>query len=557
MIHFAWLLQLIYILKHLYTLWLQKLNNTCLQNNFYEIGAEKIRSRPFATKKSFDLKPILARLLLLLQKTSSMITFLLSIVALIAGYFLYGKFVERIFRIDPSKLTPASTLADGVDYVPMKWPKIFLIQFLNIAGLGPIFGAIAGAVWGPVAFVWIVFGAIFAGAVHDYMSGMMSLRMNGLSIHAIVGRYMGNGVKQFMSVFTVAMMVLVGAVFIMGPAKILSGLTPGTIGVTTWATFIFMYYVLATMLPIDKLIGRIYPFFGFAMLFMAVGIGGMMVVKGLPVPELIPSNFVNMNADPGKFPIFPMLFVTIACGAISGFHSTQSPLMARCITNEKYGRRVFYGAMITEGLVALIWAAVAMSFFGGVRELNEVMATQKGNAAWVVNEISNSLLGRIGAVLAIIGVVAAPITSGDTAFRSARLIVADFFHFEQKTIKNRLILTLPLFVIGFLLTQVDFSIIWRYMAWSNQTLATIVLWTITIYLAAEQKNFWITLVPAFFMTAVVSAYLLVAPEGFAINTFYGQISGICIAVITVLWFMLWRNSLAKVKTADIPINRNK
>ncbi len=486
-----------------------------------------------------------------------MITFLLSIVALIAGYFLYGKFVERLFRIDPSKLTPASTLADGVDYVPMKWPKIFLIQFLNIAGLGPIFGAIAGAVWGPVAFVWIVFGAIFAGAVHDYMSGMMSLRMNGLSIHAIVGRYMGNGVKQFMSVFTVAMMVLVGAVFIMGPAKILSGLTPGTIGVTTWATFIFMYYVLATMLPIDKLIGRIYPFFGFAMLFMAVGIGGMMVVKGLPVPELIPSNFVNMNADPGKFPIFPMLFVTIACGAISGFHSTQSPLMARCITNEKYGRRVFYGAMITEGLVALIWAAVAMSFFGGVRELNEVMATQKGNAAWVVNEISNSLLGRIGAVLAIIGVVAAPITSGDTAFRSARLIVADFFHFEQKTIKNRLILTLPLFVIGFLLTQVDFSIIWRYMAWSNQTLATIVLWTITIYLAAEQKNFWITLVPAFFMTAVVSAYLLVAPEGFAINTFYGQISGICIAVLTVLWFMLWRNSLAKVKTADIPINRNK
>jgi len=307
------------------------------------------------------------------------------------------------------------------------------------------------------------------------------------------------------------------------------------------------------MLPIDKLIGRIYPFFGFAMLFMAVGIGGMMILKGLPIPELIPANFVNMNAEPAKFPIFPMLFVTIACGAISGFHSTQSPLMARCITNEKYGRRVFYGAMITEGLVALIWAAVAMSFFGGVRELNDVMAVQKGNAAWVVNEISNSLLGRIGAVLAIIGVVAAPITSGDTAFRSARLIVADFFSFEQKTIKNRLILTVPLFVIGFLLTQVDFSIIWRYMAWSNQTLATIVLWAITIYLATERKNYWITLVPAFFMTAVVSAYLLVAPEGFAISTFYGQVSGVCIAVLTVLWFMLWRNSSDKLKTADIPV----
>lgn len=476
-----------------------------------------------------------------------MITFLISIVALIAGYFVYGKFVERVFEMNPINPTPANTLTDGVDYVPLKWPKIFLIQFLNIAGLGPIFGAIAGAVWGPVAFVWIVFGAIFAGAVHDYMSGMMSLRMNGLSIHAIVGKYLGNGVQQFMSVFTVGMMILVGAVFIMGPAKILAGLTPGALGTTAWATLIFIYYIMATMLPIDKLIGRIYPFFGFAMPFMAVGIGGMMILKGLPIPELIPANFVNMNADPGKFPIFPMLFVTIACGAISGFHSTQSPLMARCITNEKFGRRVFYGAMITEGLVALVWAAVAMSFFGGVRELNQVLAFQKGNAAWAVNEISNSLLGHLGAILAIIGVVAAPITSGDTAFRSARLIVADFFRFEQKKIKNRLVLTLPLFLIGFLLTQVDFSIIWRYMAWSNQTLATIVLWTITIYLATERKNYWITLIPAFFMSAVVSAYLLVAPEGFSINTFYGQVSGICIAVVLMIWFLLWNSSVNKVE----------
>jgi len=477
-----------------------------------------------------------------------MVTFLFSIVALVIGYLLYGTFVEKVFGIDTSKPTPASTLADGVDYVPMKWPKIFLIQFLNIAGLGPIFGAIAGAVWGPVAFVWIVFGAIFAGAVHDFMSGMMSLRMNGLSIHAIVGKYMGNGVKQFMSLFTVAMMILVGAVFIMGPAKILSGLTPGSIGVTAWATLIFIYYVLATMLPIDKVIGRIYPFFGFAMLFMVVGIGGMMLVKGLPIPELIPANFVNMNAEPGRFPIFPMLFVTIACGAISGFHSTQSPLMARCITNEKYGRRVFYGAMITEGLVALIWAAVGMSFFGGVKELNEVMAVQKGNAAWIVNEISNSLLGRFGAILAIIGVVAAPITSGDTAFRSARLIVADFFTFDQKSIRNRLILVLPLFSVGFLLTQIDFAIIWRYMAWSNQTLATIVLWAITIYLASEQKLFWITLIPAVFMSAVVVAYLLVAPEGFGINTFYGQVSGIAIAIALMIWFLLSKNSARQMAT---------
>lgn len=480
-----------------------------------------------------------------------MITFLLSIAALISGYFIYGAFIEKVFGIDTSRPTPATTQADGVDYVPLKWPKIFLIQFLNIAGLGPIFGAIAGAVWGPVAFVWIVFGAIFAGAVHDFMSGMMSLRMNGLSIHAIVGKYMGNGVKQFMSLFTVAMMILVGAVFIMGPAAILSGLTSGVMGVTAWATLIFVYYVLATLLPIDKLIGRIYPFFGLAMLFMAVGIGGAMIVNGLPIPELIPSNFVNMNANPGKFPIFPMLFVTIACGAISGFHSTQSPLMARCITNEKYGRRVFYGAMITEGLVALVWAAVAMSFFGGVRELNDILAVQKGNAAWVVNEISNSLLGHFGAVLAIIGVVAAPITSGDTAFRSARLIVADFFKFDQKSIKNRLILVAPLFTIGFLLTQIDFAIIWRYMAWSNQTLATIVLWAITIYLASEKKLYWITLIPAVFMSAVVSSYLLVAPEGFGINTLYGQIAGICFAGLLMIWFLIWNKSVKKLVPVDL------
>ncbi|MFA5972537.1 MAG: carbon starvation protein A [Lentimicrobiaceae bacterium] len=481
-----------------------------------------------------------------------MITFLLSIVALIVGYFIYGRFTEKVFGIETTRPTPAITQPDGVDYVPMKWRKIFLIQFLNIAGLGPIFGAIAGAVWGPVAFVWIVFGAIFAGAVHDFMSGMMSMRMKGQSIHEIVGKYMGNGVKHFMSLFTVAMMILVGAVFIMGPAKILSGLTTGFMGVTAWATLIFIYYVLATLLPIDKLIGRIYPFFGFAMLFMAVGIGGAMIVNGLPIPELVPANFINMNAEPSKFPIFPMLFVTIACGAISGFHSTQSPLMARCITNEKYGRRVFYGAMITEGLVALIWAAVAMSFFGGVRELNDVLAIQKGNAAWIVNEISNTLLGRFGAVLAILGVVAAPITSGDTAFRSARLIVADFFKFDQKSLKNRLILVAPLFTIGFLLTQIDFAIIWRYMAWSNQTLATIVLWAITIYLATERKLFWISLIPAVFMSAVVSAYLLVAPEGFAINTFYGQVAGVCIAGVLMIWFLWWNNLAKQLAPVSLP-----
>jgi len=480
-----------------------------------------------------------------------MITFLLSIAALLLGYFLYGRLVERIFGIDPSRQTPAQSMNDGVDFVPMKWGRIFLIQFLNIAGLGPIFGAIAGAVWGPVAFLWIVLGCIFAGAAHDYFSGMMSLRMNGLSIPEIVGRIMGNGTKQFMRVFTVAMMILVGAVFIIGPARILSGLTSGFLSVAVWSAIIFVYYVLATLLPIDKLIGRIYPFFGFAMLFMAVGIGGMMIINGLPIPELTADNLRNLNADAGRFPIFPMLFVTIACGAISGFHSTQSPLMARCITNERYGRRVFYGAMITEGLVALIWAAVAMSFFGGVRELNTVMAEQKGNAAWIVNEISNSLLGRVGAVLAILGVVAAPITSGDTAFRSARLIVADFLKMKQDKIRNRLMITIPLFIIGFLLTQVDFAIIWRYMAWSNQTLATIVLWTITVYLFNERKFYWVMLLPAIFMTAVVSSYILVAPEGFSLDPLHGQVAGSLLAGLSFIGFYAW--SRWKINSLRLPV----
>ncbi|MBK7029512.1 MAG: carbon starvation protein A [Bacteroidales bacterium] len=465
-----------------------------------------------------------------------MITFFFSIFLLLAGYLVYGKFIERVFGIDSSRKTPAETMNDGVDFVPMKWGKIFLIQFLNIAGLGPIFGAIAGAAWGPVAFLWIVLGCIFAGAAHDYFSGMMSLRMNGLSIPEIVGKIMGNGTKQFMRVFTVAMMVLVGAVFIIGPAKILTGLTPGSMDVTKWAVLIFIYYVLATMIPIDKLIGRIYPFFGFAMLFMAVGIAGTMIFNGLPIPEL---SLNNMNAQAETFPIFPMLFVTIACGAISGFHSTQSPLMARCITNEKYGRRVFYGAMITEGLVALIWAAVAMSFFGGVKQLNGVLAEHHGNAAWIVNEISNSLLGKFGGVLAIIGVVAAPITSGDTAFRSARLIVADFINLRQDIIRNRLYITIPLFILGFLLTMVDFSIIWRYMAWSNQTLATIVLWTITVYLFKERKLYWVMLIPAVFMTAVVTSYIVVAPEGLSLKPLIGNITGALIALLSLIAFLLY------------------
>lgn len=476
-----------------------------------------------------------------------MITFFISIAALVLGYFFYSKVVERVFVVDPTRKTPAITMADGVDFVAMPGWKIFLIQFLNIAGLGPIFGAVAGAMWGPVAFLWIVLGSIFAGAVHDYFSGMLSLKHGGKSITEISGIYLGNGIKQFMRGFTVILMIMVGAVFIMGPAKILDDMTSQAVGMTWWVGIIFTYYILATMLPIDKLIGRLYPVFGFALLFMAVGISVMMVVKGLPIPELTLANLTNHHAKADQFPIFPMVFVTIACGAISGFHATQSPLMARCMTNEKQGRPIFYGAMITEGIVALVWAAIGMSFYGGTSGLNDVMIQNQGNAAFVVNEISISLLGTVGGFLALLGVVAAPITSGDTAFRSARIIVADFLNFKQGPIRNRLIVTIPLFAVGFLLTQINFGVVWRYFAWTNQTLATIVLWTITAYLIRERKAYWITLVPAAFMTAVVVSYLLLAPEGFQLTGSIAYTVGTIVATGLAVFFSLqgFRGKVAK------------
>jgi len=465
-----------------------------------------------------------------------MITFFSGLAILILGFLFYSKFIERFADVDGSRKTPALTMTDGVDYVPLPWWRIFLIQFLNIAGLGPIFGAVAGAMWGPVAFLWIVLGTVFAGAVHDYFSGMLSIHHKGLSITEITGIYLGKGVKQFMRGFTVILMVLVGAVFIIGPAKILATLTPDWATMTFWAVVVFIYYVLATMLPIDKIIGKIYPVFGFALLFMAVGLSTALFVKGYKIPELTLNNF---HSDADKFPIFPMLFITIACGAISGFHATQSPLMARCITNERLGRRVFYGAMVSEGVVALIWAAIGMSFYGGVEHLNTIMNEHGGNAAFIVNEISNSLLGKFGGALALLGVVAAPITSGDTAFRSARLIVADFLKYEQGPVKNRLFVSIPLFAVGLILTQVDFAVIWRYFAWSNQTLAVIVLWTITVYLANEKRLYIITLIPALFMTAVTSTYLLFAPEGFALSKEIAYTIGGVITVAAFVGFLVY------------------
>ena len=475
-----------------------------------------------------------------------MVTFFVSIVLLLGGYFLYSKLVERVFGVQPDRQTPAYELADGVDYVPMSWVRIFLIQFLNIAGLGPIFGAIMGAVYGPAAFLWIVLGSILGGAVHDYLSGMMSLRNKGMSLPEITGKYLGAGFKQFIRIFTVLLMILVGTVFVAGPARLLANMTPEYLNYMVWCIIIFIYYILATLLPVDKIIGKIYPFFGFAMLFMAAGIGIALVWNGAAIPEAVPANLYNMNPDPVKFPIFPMLFISIACGAISGFHATQSPLMARCLKNEREGRRVFFGAMIAEAVVALIWAAAAMSFFGSVGGLQTFLKANGNNAAVVVNEIAYKWLGGLGGLLAIIGVIAAPITSGDTAFRSARLIVADFIKFSQKEINHRLIITIPLFVIAFVLLQVNFDVIWRYFAWSNQTLATFTLWAVTVYLVREKKCYWLTLLPALFMTMVISTYMVVAPEmlGLSVTVGYpvGAVCAIGVGMVFVWWKMKFLNN---------------
>lgn len=466
-----------------------------------------------------------------------MITFTLCLLALIIGYFTYGRFVERVFGPDDRR-TPAFTRKDGVDYLPLPRWKIFMIQFLNIAGLGPIFGAIMGAKFGISSYLWIVLGSIFAGAVHDYFSGMLSLRNGGESLPEVVGRYLGVTAKQIMRGFSVILMILVGAVFVAGPAGLLAKLTPGSLDATFWIIIVFIYYMLATLLPVDKIIGKIYPLFAFALLFMAGGIVVMLYVHHPVLPEIW-DGLQNTNPQAAKLPIFPIMFVSIACGAISGFHATQSPLMARCMTSERHGRPVFYGAMITEGIVALIWAAAATCFFheNGMGE---------SNASVIVDSITKEWLGTLGGVLAILGVVAAPITSGDTAFRSARLIVADFLKLEQKSIRRRLYICIPMFLaaIGLLLYSLrdadGFNMIWRYFAWANQTLAVFTLWAITVYLVRAQKPYWLTLIPALFMTSVCSTYICIAPEGLSLPHILSySIGGVC-TLIGAGWFFRWK-----------------
>lgn len=473
-----------------------------------------------------------------------MITFIVCILLLVAGYFLYGKFVERYFGTDPSRPTPAYALEDGVDYKPMPTWKVFAIQFLNIAGLGPIFGAIMGAAYGPAAYIWIVVGCIFMGAAHDFFSGMMSIRSGGANMPDIIGENLGKTMRTVMNVVVAFLLMAVGVSFVTGPADLIASLTG--VNKEIWLYVIFVYYLLATLLPIDKIIGSLYPLMGAALLFMAFGVGIMLVTGDITgaheMVELTPATLKNWHSDPQNNILIPMLFVVVSCGAISGFHSTQSPLMARCLKSEKYARPVFYGSMVAEGIVAMIWATAAMAYFGGPEGLNSA-ATEgvmingvltKVTPAIAVDMICRSWLGKVGAVIAVIGVVICPITSGDTAFRSLRLTVADFLKSDQKPISKRLMVSIPIFVIAFVCCKVDFSTIWKYVGIGNQLLATIVLWTASAYFIKKGKAHWLCSLPASFLTFVCVSYFIMAPHvsgGLHLSPLAGYVAGALVAVL--------------------------
>lgn len=502
-----------------------------------------------------------------------MISFTIALLALILGYLIYGRFVEHVFGPD-DRPTPAVAKADGVDYIVLPGWKVFMIQFLKIAGTGPIFGAIMGAWYGPASYYWIIFGCIFAGAMHDYMSGMLSVRHNGAGLPELVGDYLGNRTKKVMLVFSIVLLMMVGVVFVYSPAIILAGFGGSKL---LWILVIFFYYIIATLLPIDKIIGKVYPLFAFCLLFMALALLVGLYVKMPDIPEWWSDlGQSNLNDNPAwlgaesfmsKSPLFPCLFITIACGAISGFHATQSPLMARCLKKEKLGRPIFYGAMITEGIVALIWATVSMYFFyyGGWKEVvapevvNQFMGQFDGgktlvqffDAPTVVKAVCEGWLGVLGGILAILGVVAAPITSGDTAFRSARLIIAEFLGLDQKAMRKRLYIAIPMFAaaVGLLVWQManpdGFNAIWQWFGWSNQTMAVFTLWTITVYLVQSKKPFWVSLIPALFMTVVCSTFLLVSPQAFGLSQSISYTGSIIILVIALVWFFAWYRKYIK------------
>ena len=484
-----------------------------------------------------------------------MITFILSLLALVLGYFVYGRFVERVFGPDDRE-TPAIAKADGVDFMVLPNWKIFMIQFLNIAGTGPIFGAIMGAKFGPSAYLWIVFGCIFAGATHDYLSGMISMRKGGVGLPEVIGDVLGERTRKLMLVFSVVLLTMVGAVFVYSPAEILDDMAGTT---TMWIIIIFAYYFIATMLPVDKVIGRIYPLFAFSLLFMAGALMVVLFLKWPSVPELWDGlGNKALTVDPSwSNQLFPCLFITIACGAISGFHATQSPLMGRCMKSERMGRPIFYGAMITEGIVALIWATVASYFFYAEPQPGYQLITEFSNngfstsAPKVVNIICNDWLGVAGGILAMLGVVAAPITSGDTALRSARLIIADFIRIEQRTIKRRLLISVPLFLccIALLLWQVEnpdgFNVIWQYFGWSNQTLSVFTLWAITVYLLQNGKPYYFMLIPALFMTTICATYLFVSKQAFGMPDTIGYILGVVVLIVAYGWFHIYESKYKK------------
>ncbi|MDQ0268646.1 carbon starvation CstA family protein [Cytobacillus purgationiresistens] len=459
-----------------------------------------------------------------------MITLLGAFILLIIGYFVYSKVVEKVFGIDDSKKTPAYTEQDGMDYVPLSSWKGSLIQLINIAGTGPIFGALMGALYGPVAFIWIVVGSIFAGAVHDYFSGMLSVKHKGEQFPSIVGRYLGNGVKAFVNVLSIVLMILVAAAFTASPAQLISSISP--ISFTMALLLVFCYFILVAVLPINKIIAKIYPLLGVILIFMAAAIAVALMFDGKAIP-----NITLENLHPGELPIWPLLMVTITCGAISGFHATQSPIVAKTLQKESDGRKVFYGAMIGEGAIALIWAAAGMTFFGGTAGLQDALAL--GGPAGVVNDISTSLLGTMGGVLAIICVILLPVTTGDTALRSSRMLLSDmlsrFLKFEGKA--KIFLVTGIVSVPTFLLATIDYSFLWRYVGWTNQLSATIMLWTATVFLLNHRKFHWICGLPAIFMTGVAGTYIFYAPEGFQLSYGISLVIGTIITIIVIIWYI--------------------
>ncbi|MFD1362276.1 carbon starvation CstA family protein [Lentibacillus salinarum] len=459
-----------------------------------------------------------------------MLTFFISITLLVVGYFTYGKFVEKSFGIDDSRSTPAIANQDGVDFVPMKKQKNAMVQLLNIAGTGPIYGPIMGALFGPVAFIWIVLGSIFAGAVHDYLTGMISIRNKGAHIPELAGKFLGKFPRHLVNAFALLLLLLVGTVFATTSGSLLHILLDGHIALWIILGIIFLYFLLSTMLPIDKIIGSIYPFLGAVLLIGTVGVGIAMFSSGHgpAIPELTLGNM-----HPENLPIFPMLFLTITCGALSGFHATQSPLISRTVQKEKQGRYVFYGMMIAEGIIAMIWAAAAMSLFHG-EALNALI--NAGTASAVVNEASTTLLGAVGGTIAVLGVIVLPITSGDTAFRAARSVIADYIKLSQKKVTNRLVIAVPLFIVSIILTQIDFDILWRYFSWANQSTAALALWIATMYMLIKGKNYWISLVPALFITDMVFVYILNAPIGFNLSLQMSHIGGVILTIAFAMWF---------------------